>query len=217
MITGASRGIGRAIAICFAKEGCNIAFTYLDSAEDVSAVEAELQALGVRAKAYAADAARFDLAQTVVEQVMADFGAIDVLVNNAGITRDGLLLRMTEEQWDEVLRVNLKSVFNYTHAVTPIMLRARKGSIISLASIVGVNGNPAQAARGVRANAVAPGYIDTAMTQALPQEVRDGFVQRIPMHRAGTPEEVAQVVLFLASDMSSYVSGQVIAIDGAMG
>ena len=238
LITGAGRGIGRAIALCFAKEGCAIAFTDIEQNDQVRGTEAELQALGVKAKAYIADASRFDDAQTVVEQVKADFGTIDILVNNAGITRDGLLLRMSEQQWDEVLRVNLKSAFNYTHAVVPIMMRARKGSIISLASVVGIAGNPGQAnyaaskagiialmkstakelgTRGVRANAIAPGYIDTEMTQALPQEVRDSFVERIPMHRAGTPEEVAQVALFLASEMSSYVSGQVIAIDGAMG
>ena len=238
LITGAGRGIGRSIALCMAREGCNIAFTDIELSDQVRATEAELLALGIKAKAYVADASRFDDAQAIVEQVKAEFGTIDILVNNAGITRDGLLLRMSEEQWDDVIRVNLKSVFNYTHAVAPVMLRARKGSIISLASVVGIAGNPGQAnyaaskagiialmkstakelgARGIRANAVAPGYIDTDMTQALPQEVRDSFVERIPLHRAGTPDEVAQVVLFLASDMSSYVSGQVIPIDGAMG
>ncbi len=238
LITGAARGIGRAIALCFAREGCNIAFTDIAFTDEVRATQAELLALGVRAKAYASDASDFDDAHTIVNQVVADFGAIDILVNNAGITRDALLLRMSEQQWDDVIRVNLKSAFNYTHAVVPVMMRARKGSIISLASVVGIAGNPAQAnyaaskagiialmkstakelgARGIRANAVAPGYIDTDMTRALPQEVRDGFVSRIPLRRAGTPEEVAQVVLFLASDMSSYVSGQVLSIDGAMG
>jgi 3-oxoacyl-[acyl-carrier protein] reductase len=238
LITGAARGIGRAIALCFAREGCNIAFTDIALTDEVRATEAELLAMGVRAKAYASDASDFDDAHTIVNQVVADFGAIDILVNNAGITRDALLLRMSEQQWDDVIRVNLKSAFNYTHAVVPVMMRARKGSIISLASVVGIAGNPAQAnyaaskagiialmkstakelgARGIRANAVAPGYIDTDMTRALPQEVRDGFVSRIPLRRAGTPEEVAQVVLFLASDMSSYVSGQVLSIDGAMG
>lgn len=238
LITGAARGIGRAIALCFAREGCNIAFTDIALTDEVRATEAELLALGVRAKAYASDASDFDDAHTIVNQVVADFGAIDILVNNAGITRDALLLRMSEQQWDDVIRVNLKSAFNYTHAVVPIMMRARKGSIISLASVVGLAGNPAQAnyaaskagiialmkstakelgARGIRANAVAPGYIDTDMTRALPQEIRDGFVSRIPLHRVGTPDEVAQVVLFLASDMSSYVSGQVLSIDGAMG
>ena len=238
LITGAGRGIGRAIALCFAKEGCNIAFTDVEDSEQVRATEAELQALGVQAKAYIADASDYEAAIRIAAQVQAEFGTIDILVNNAGITRDGLLLRMNEQQWDDVLRVNLKSAFNYTHAVVPFMVRARKGSIISLSSIVGIAGNPAQAnyaaskagiialmkstakelgARGIRANAVAPGYIDTDMTQALPQQVRDSFIERIPLHRAGTTDEVAQVVLFLASDMSSYVSGQVIPIDGAMG
>ena len=238
LITGAGRGIGRAIALCFAKEGCNIAFTDVEDSEQVRATEAELQALGVQAKAYIADASDYEAAIRIAAQVQAEFGTIDILVNNAGITRDGLLLRMNEQQWDDVLRVNLKSAFNYTHAVVPFMVRARKGRIISLSSIVGIAGNPAQAnyaaskagiialmkstakelgARGIRANAVAPGYIETDMTQALPQQVRDSFIERIPLHRAGTTDEVAQVVLFLASDMSSYVSGQVIPIDGAMG
>lgn len=237
LITGAGRGIGRAIALCFAHEGCNIAFTDIALSEQVLATEAELSALGVRAKAYAADAADYEQTQQIVGQVLADFGGIDILINNAGITRDGLLLRMTEQQWDDVIRVNLKSAFNYTHAVAPVMLRARKGSIVSLSSVVGIGGNPGQAnyaaskagiialmkstakelgARGIRANAIAPGYIDTDMTQALPQEVRDSFVARIPLRRPGSPDEVAQVALFLASDQSSYVSGQVIAIDGAM-
>ncbi len=237
LITGAGRGIGRAIALCFAREGCNVAFTDLELSDQVRATESELLALGIQAKAYAADAAHFNAAQTIVEQVQADFGTIDILVNNAGITRDGLLLRMNEQQWDDVISVNLKSAFNYTHAVIPIMMRARRGSIISIASVVGLAGNPGQAnyaaskagiialmksiakelgPRGLRANAVAPGYIDTDMTQALPQQVRDSFIERIPMHRAGTTDEVAQAVLFLASDMSSYISGQVLAIDGAM-
>ena len=237
LITGAGRGIGRAIALCFAHEGCNIAFTDIALSEQVLATEAELSALGVRAKAYAADAADYEQTQQIVGQVLADFGGIDILINNAGITRDGLLLRMTEQQWDDVIRVNLKSAFNYTHAVAPVMLRARKGSIVSLSSVVGIGGNPGQAnyaaskagiialmkstakelgARGIRANAIAPGYIDTDMTQALPQEVRDSFIARIPLRRPGSPDEVAQVALFLASDQSSYVSGQVIAIDGAM-
>ena len=237
LITGAGRGIGRSIALCFAQHGCNVAITDKMMSEQILAVEAELLALGVKAKAYEADAADFDAAQQVVKQVVEDFGTVDILVNNAGITRDGLLLRMNEQQWDEVLRVNLKSAFNYTQAVSPVMVRARKGSIISLASVVGLFGNAGQAnyaaskagiialmkstakelgARGIRANALAPGYIDTEMTQALPEQVRQEFVARIPMHRPGTPEEVAQVALFLASDLSSYVSGQVITIDGAM-
>ena len=237
LITGAGRGIGRSIALCFAQHGCNVAITDKMMSEQILTVEAELLALGVKAKAYEADAADFDAAQQVVKQVVEDFGTVDILVNNAGITRDGLLLRMNEQQWHEVLRVNLKSAFNYTQAVSPVMVRARKGSIISLASVVGLFGNAGQAnyaaskagiialmkstakelgARGIRANALAPGYIDTEMTQALPEQVRQEFVARIPMHRPGTPEEVAQVALFLASDLSSYVSGQVITIDGAM-
>ena len=238
LITGGSRGIGRAIAYCFAREGCAVAFTCTAMNESVREEEAELQALGVRAKAYEADATDFATAERVISEVTADFGSIDILVNNAGITRDGIMLRMSEEQWDEVIRVNLKSVFNYTHAVTPVMLRARKGSIISVASVVGIGGNAGQSnyaaskagiiammktvaqelgARGIRANAIAPGCIDTDMTRAMPEEVLAGIIaERIPMHRIGTADEVAQVALFLASDMSSYVSGQVIPIDGAM-
>lgn len=239
IITGAARGIGRQIALLFAKEGCNVAITYIVSAEPAEEVVAQAQAFGVQAKAYLSDASDFEAAHNVVQQVMADFGGrIDILVNNAGITRDTLLMRMTEDQWDEVLRVNLKSAFNYTHAVAPVMMRQRAGSIISLSSVVGINGNAGQAnyaaskagiialmkstakelgSRGVRANAIAPGFILTDMTNSLPEEVHRHFLSLIPMKRAGSPEEVAQTALFLASDLSSYISGQVLQVNGAMG
>ena len=239
IITGAARGIGRQIALLFAKEGCNVAITYIVPSEPADEVVAEAQAFGVQAKAYLSDAADFEVAHTVVQQVLQDFGGrIDIMVNNAGITRDTLLLRMTEQQWDEVLHVNLKSAFNFTHAVAPVMMRQRSGSIISLSSVVGLNGNAGQAnyaaskagiialmkttakelgARGVRANAIAPGFILTDMTQTLPEEVHQHFLSLIPMKRAGKPEEVAQIALYLASDMSSYISWQVIQVNGAMG
>ena len=238
LITGAARGIGKQIAITFAKEGCNVAFTDISLNEEALQTLAELQSYGVQARAYASNAADYEASHQVVEQVIAEFGKIDILVNNAGITRDTLLMRMTEQQWDDVMQVNLKSVFNFTHAVTPIMLRQRSGSIISLSSIVGVNGNAGQAnyaaskagiiaftksvakelgARGIRANAIAPGFILTEMTTALSEETLKQFVSMIPMRRAGQAEEVAKVALFLASDLSSYVSGQVIQVNGAMG
>jgi 3-oxoacyl-[acyl-carrier protein] reductase len=238
LITCAARGIGKQIAITFAKEGCNIAFTDISLNEEALQTLAELQSYGVQARAYASNAADYEASHQVVEQVIAEFGKIDILVNNAGITRDTLLMRMTEQQWDDVMQVNLKSVFNFTHAVTPIMLRQRSGSIISLSSIVGVNGNAGQAnyaaskagiiaftksvakelgARGIRANAIAPGFIMTEMTAALSEETLKQFVSLIPMKRGGTTEEVAKVALFLASDLSSYVSGQVIQVNGAMG
>lgn len=237
LITGAARGIGKQIAITFAKEGCNVAFTDIEINDEARQTLAELQSYGVQARAYASNAADYEAAHVVVEQVMAYFGKIDILVNNAGITRDTLLMRMTEKQWDDVMQVNLKSVFNFTHAVTPIMLRQRSGSIISLSSIVGLNGNAGQAnyaaskagiiaftksvakelgARGIRANAIAPGFIMTEMTAALSEETLKQFVSLIPMKRGGTTEEVAKVALFLASDLSSYVSGQVIQVNGAM-
>lgn len=237
IITGAARGIGRQIALLFASEGCDVAITYIVSTEPAAQVCREIESMGRRAKAYLSNAADFDAAHQVVEQVAKDFGHVDILVNNAGITRDTLLLRMTEQQWDDVLTVNLKSAFNFTHAVTPIMLRQRSGSIISMSSVVGLNGNAGQAnyaaskagiialmkstakelgSRGVRANAIAPGFIMTDMTAALPEETLKQFVGMIPMHRAGAPEEVAKVALFLASDLSSYVSGQVIQVNGAM-
>ena len=237
LITGAARGIGKQIAITFAKEGCNVAFTDIEINDEARQTLAEFQSYGVQAHAYASNAADYEASHQVVEQVMADFGKIDILVNNAGITRDTLLMRMTEKQWDDVMQVNLKSVFNFTHAVTPIMLRQRSGSIISLSSIVGLNGNAGQAnyaaskagiiaftksvakelgARGIRANAIAPGFIMTEMTAALSEETLKQFVSLIPMKRGGTTEEVAKVALFLASDLSSYVSGQVIQVNGAM-
>lgn len=237
LITGAARGIGKQIALSFAKEGCNIAFTDLELNEAAQATRDEIAALGVKVQFYASNAADFEAAHQVVEQVVSDFGHLDILVNNAGITRDTLLMRMTEQQWDLVLQVNLKSAFNFTHAVTPVMMRQRGGSIISLSSIVGINGNAGQAnyaaskagiialtksvakelgGRGIRANAIAPGFILTDMTKALSEETLKQFVTMIPMKRGGEPEEVAKVALFLASDLSSYVSGQVIQVNGAM-
>ena len=237
LITGAARGIGKQIALTFAREGANIAFTDLELNEAAEATRDEIAALGVKVQFYASNAADFEAAHKVVEQVVADFGSLDVLVNNAGITRDTLLMRMTEQMWDLVIQVNLKSAFNFTHAVTPVMMKQRSGSIISISSIVGINGNAGQAnyaaskagiialtksvakelgSRGVRANAIAPGFIMTDMTKALPEETLKQFVTMIPMRRGGEPEEVAKVALFLASDLSSYVSGQVIQVNGAM-
>ena len=234
LITGAARGIGKAIALRFAAEGANIAFTDLEVNAET---EAEIAALGVKAKSYASNAADFAQTEEVVKQVKEDFGSIDVLVNNAGITKDGLMLRMTEQQWDAVIGVNLKSAFNFIHAVVPVMMRQRGGSIINMASVVGVHGNAGQAnyaaskagmialaksiaqemgPKGIRANAIAPGFIETAMTAALPDAVREEWCKKIPLRRGGKPEDVADVALFLASDLSSYVSGQVIQIDGGM-
>jgi len=237
LITGAARGIGKQIALTFAREGAAIAFTDLELNEQAEATRDEIAALGVKVQFYASNAADFEAAHKVVEQVTADFGRLDILVNNAGITRDTLLMRMTEQQWDQVINVNLKSAFNFTHAATPVMMRQRSGSIISLSSVVGINGNAGQAnyaaskagiialtksvakelgSRGVRANAIAPGFILTDMTKALSEETLKQFVSMIPMRRGGEPEEVAKVALFLASDLSSYVSGQVIQVNGAM-
>lgn len=237
LITGAGRGIGRAIALRFAQEGANVAITDIRITDEVEEFIARLNAMGVKAKAYTSNAADFDDAHKTVEAVAADFGAIDILVNNAGITRDGLLMRMTEEQWDMVINVNLKSAFNLTHAVTPIMMRQRSGSIINMASVVGVSGNAGQAnysaskagmiglakstakelgSRGIRANAIAPGFIITDMTNALSEDVKKQWAAQIPLRRGGTPEDVAGVATFLASDLSAYVSGQVIHCCGGM-
>jgi 3-oxoacyl-[acyl-carrier protein] reductase len=237
VITGAARGIGKAIAIKFAKEGANIAFTDLVIDENVKATESELKSFGVKVKGYASNAANFDDTHKVVGEIVKDFGCIDILVNNAGITRDGLILRMSEQQWDMVINVNLKSAFNFIHAVTPIMMKQKSGSIINMSSVVGVSGNAGQAnysaskagliglaksiaaelgSRGIRANAVAPGFIISDMTAQLSDEVRDSWIEGIPLRRGGTPEDVANVCTFLASDLSSYVSGQVIHCDGGM-
>ena len=237
LITGAGRGIGRAIALRFAQEGANVAITDIRITDEVEEFIAQLNAMGVKAKAYTSNAADFDDAHKTVEAVAADFGAIDILVNNAGITRDGLLMRMTEEQWDMVINVDLKSAFNLTHAVTPIMMRQRSGSIINMASVVGVSGNAGQAnysaskagmiglakstakelgSRGIRANAIAPGFIITDMTNALSEDVKKQWAAQIPLRRGGTPEDVAGVATFLASDLSAYVSGQVIHCCGGM-
>ena len=217
LVTGAARGIGKAVAMKFASEGANIAFTDLvlndDMAAGFEATRKEIEALGVTCRAYAGNAADFEETQKTVKQIHEDFGSIDILVNNAGITKDGLMLRMSEAQWDAVLNVNLKSAFNFIHACSPIMLRQRGGSIINMASVVGVHGN---AGKGVRANAVAPGFIETAMTAQLPEEIRKDWMKKIPLRRGGQTEDIANVCLFLASDLSSYVSGQVIQIDGGM-
>ena len=237
LVTGAARGIGKAIAVRFAEQGADVAFTDLEINEVAEQTLAELEALGVKAKAYASNAASFEESHEVVKQIVEDFGRIDVLVNNAGITKDGLMMRMSEAQWDAVINVNLKSAFNFIHAVTPIMAKQRGGSIINMSSVVGVSGNAGQCnysaskagmiglakssakemgPRGIRANAIAPGFIITEMTNKLPQVVRDAWNQQIPLRRGGTPEDVANVALFLASDLSSYVSGQVIHCCGAM-
>jgi len=237
IITGASRGIGKAIAMKFAEEGCAIAFTDLFEDDHMKATEAELVAMGVKAKGYASNAALFDQTEEVVNKIVDEFGQVDVLVNNAGITKDTLLMRMTEEQWDAVINVNLKSVFNFTKAVQKTMLKQRSGSIVNLSSVVGVSGNAGQSnysaskagiigftksiakelgSRGIRSNAIAPGFIITEMTAKIPEEARKAWEANIPMKRGGSPEEVAKVALFLASDLASYVSGQVIHVCGAM-
>ncbi len=237
LVTGGSRGIGKAIALKFASEGADVVFTYLSNKAAAEQTEQELGQLGHRVKAYASDASSFESAHELVKQVIEDFSRIDILVNNAGITRDTLLMRMTEQQWDEVLNGNLKSAFNFTHAVVPLMARQRAGSIISLSSVVGIAGNAGQAnyaaskagiialstsvakemgSRNVRCNCIAPGFIDTDMTSSLPEELRKEWAKTIPLRRCGTPEEVANVALFLASDLSSYVTGQVIHCCGGM-
>lgn len=237
IVTGAARGIGKAIAIEFAKAGADVAFTDLAIDDNAKATEVEIAAFGVKCKGYASNAANFEDTHNVVAEIHKDFGRIDVLVNNAGITRDGLMMRMSEQQWDMVLTVNLKSAFNFIHAVTPIMARQKGGSIINMSSVVGVSGNAGQCnysaskagmiglaksiakemgPRGIRANAIAPGFIITEMTNALSDEIKEGWYKQIPLRRGGTPEDVAKVALFLASDMSSYVSGQVIHCCGAM-
>lgn len=237
LITGAARGIGKALALRFAEHGANIAFTDLVIDENGEQTKREIEELGVRCEAYASNAADFAQTAEVVEKVKSDFGHIDILVNNAGITKDGLMMRMSEGQWDAVINVNLKSAFNFIHAVLPTMMRQRKGSIINMASVVGVHGNAGQSnyaaskaglialvksiaqevgSRGIRANAIAPGFIETAMTAALPDEVRQEWTKKIPLRRGGTPDDIADVALFLASDLSSYVSGQVIQVDGGM-
>ena len=237
LITGAARGIGKAIALKFAAEGADVAFTDLVINEAAEETISEIAVYGHKVRGYASNAANFEETHTVVSQVVADFGRIDILVNNAGITKDGLMLKMTEGQWDAVIAVNLKSAFNFIHACTPVMMRQKSGSIINMSSVVGVHGNAAQCnysaskaglialaksigqemgRRGIRANAIAPGFIDTPMTQALPPEVRAAWMEKIPLRRGGTVEDIANVATFLASDMSSYVSGEVIQVDGGM-
>ncbi len=237
IVTGASRGIGRAIATQFAKEGANVAFTYLSSIEKGQALENELLVFGTKIKGYQSDAADGKAAEELINQVVADFGTVDVVVNNAGITRDGLLMRMSEEQWDEVMRVNLKSVFNLTKAATRVMMRAKSGSIINITSVVGLTGNAGQAnyaaskagmigftksvakelgSRNIRCNAIAPGFIETEMTGELNQKAIEEWKQTIPLKRGGQPEEVADCAVFLASDKSKYITGQVLQVDGGM-
>ena len=237
LVTGAARGIGKAIALKFAQEGANVAFTDLVIDENGKATEAEISALGVKCVGYASNAADFAQTEEVVNKVKEEFGSIDILVNNAGITKDGLMMRMSEAQWDAVIAVNLKSEFKFIHACTPIMMRQRNGSIINMASVVGVHGNAGQCnyaaskaglialaksiaqelgSRGVRANAIAPGFIETAMTAALPEDIRKEWIKSIPLRRGGQVEDIANTAVYLASDLSSYVTGQVIQVDGGM-
>ncbi len=237
IITGAARGIGKAIAITYAKNGCNVAFTDLAINEAAEETEKELIALGVKAKGYASDASNYEDTKRVVGQIVADFGRVDILVNNAGITKDGALKRMTEQQWDLVINVNLKSVFNFTQAVQPIMWKQASGSVINMSSVVGVSGNANQCnysaskagiigftksaakemgSRGIRHNAIAPGFIITEMTGALSEEVRKTWESQIPLKRGGTPQDVADTCVYLGSDLSSYVTGQTIHVCGGM-
>lgn len=237
LITGASRGIGRGIAQVLAQHGANVAFTYLSSPEKAQELEKELQSMGVKAKGYKSDASEFSAADELITNILADFGSLEVVVNNAGITRDNLLMRMSEDQFDEVIRTNLKSAFNITKACQKPMLKARKGSIINISSVVGVKGNAGQAnyaaskagmigftksvalelgSRNIRCNAIAPGFIETEMTAALAPDTVQQWRDQIPLKRGGTPEDVAQAVVFFASDMSSYVTGQVLNVDGGM-
>jgi len=237
VVTGAARGIGRSIALAYAAEGANVAVTDLRIDDNAQDVEKQINSMGVKCKVYASDASNFTDTEKVVEQIVADFGTIDILVNNAGITMDALLLRMSEQQWDAVINVNLKSVFNFTKAIQRIMIRNQGGSIINMSSVVGVGGNAGQAnysaskagmigftksvamelgSRNVRCNAIAPGFIITEMTNKLPEDVKKAWAEKIPLRRGGTPEEVAKVALFLASDLSSYVTGQVIGVCGGM-
>ncbi len=237
LVTGAARGIGKSIALKYASQGANIAFTDLTIDENGEATKKELESYGVKVMAIESNAASFEEAHKVVEDVVNEFGSLDILVNNAGITKDGLMMRMSEQQWDMVININLKSAFNYVHAVTPVMMRQRKGAIINMSSVVGVGGNAGQAnysaskagmigltksiaqelgSRGIRSNAVAPGFIITEMTGKLPEDVKKQWAEQIPLRRGGTPEDVADVCLFLASDLSSYVTGQVLSVCGGM-
>jgi len=237
IITGASRGIGRGIAQVFAQNGCNVAFTYSSSVEAAKALEEELSSSGVQVKGYQSNAANFEEAQTLVENVLTDFGQVDVLINNAGITKDNLLMRMGEEDFDKVIEVNLKSVFNMTKAVQRTFLKQRHGSLIHMSSVVGVKGNAGQAnyaaskagiigfsksvalelgSRNIRSNVIAPGFIETEMTAKLSEEVVAGWRNGIPLKRGGTPEDIANACVFLASDLSNYITGQVINVDGGM-
>lgn len=237
IITGASRGIGRGIAKVFAEQGCHVAFTYSSSVEAANALEKELIALGVKVKGYQSNAAHFEEAQKLVESVIEDFETIDVLINNAGITKDNLLMRMGEEDFDNVIEVNLKSVFNMTKAVQRTFLKQRKGSLIHMSSVVGVKGNAGQAnyaaskagiigfsksialelgSRNIRSNVIAPGFIETEMTASLPEDVVEGWRNGIPLKRGGTPEDIANACVFLASDLSNYITGQVLNVDGGM-
>jgi len=237
LITGANRGIGKSIALKFAANGANVAFSDIQFNDDSRHLEQELQSLGIKAKGYGSDASSFPDSEQLINQIMEDFGTIDVLVNNAGITRDNLLMRMTEQDWDRVITVNLKSVFNLTKAIQKVMIKQRFGSIVNMSSVVGVEGNSGQSnysaskagiigftksiaqelgSRNIRCNAIAPGYIETEMTAKLPQEFRDKWIQDIPMKRAGTPDDVANLALFLASDLSSYITGQAITVCGGL-
>jgi 3-oxoacyl-[acyl-carrier protein] reductase len=237
IVTGGTRGIGHAIAKRFAAQGCNIAFTYVSSDEKARLLESEINALGVKAKGYKWNAGSYAESEKYIDEILKEFGTIDVLVNNAGITRDNLILRMTEQQWDEVIEANLKSVFNTTRHVSKIMLRNKKGSIINMTSIVGEKGQAGQSnyaaskagiigftksiadefgSRNIRCNAIAPGFIETDMTSVLPEETKKSILAGIPMKRMGTADEIASVALFLASDLAAYVSGQVISVCGGM-